>query len=459
MKNYIDFLRAIKDKKVLVMGLGTQGGGVSVARFFASHGSQVTVTDIKDETALAQSVQRLADLPITYHLGGHDIADFTSHDIIIKGPSIRWDNKYVRAALAAHRKVFMESALFGMYCPAVMIGITGTRGKSTTTQLIYEALKATYQGGDVHLAGNIPEHGALAQLSQVKREDIVVLEVSSWQLSGFDREKISPQVAVCTNFYPDHLNYYRDMHEYINDKLAIVRHQGADDCSFWSQQAWSYAHAHHKVVMASLRGACEVVSPSDYTGDLQLEGEHNRTNAALAFRVCCKVLPPDTVPIAKKIIEQYTGLPYRQQVIARDGLVKVVNDSTSTSPVALQTALATFANAAIVLIMGGASKGLPYDELLEKLRMMSSLIIGVYLLPGDFSVLVRSKLREIFDSRLHDDLVDLREIATEAIRVARDFGRECTVLFSPGATSFAQFTNEFDRARKFDEAVFAILGK
>ena len=185
------FISSLKGKRVLVVGLGLQGGGVGVARFFSRHGSLVTVTDTKSHGELSDSITALKDQQnITYHLGGHHNEDFLNTDLIIKGPSVRWDNPYILKALQVGIPVTMETALFVKYAGCKTIGITGTRGKSTTTNLIFQTLSQLYKKGKVYMSGNVPGTCAIELLDTVKDNDLAVLELSSLQLSCFHNENI-----------------------------------------------------------------------------------------------------------------------------------------------------------------------------------------------------------------------------------------------------------------------------
>ncbi|HLL60655.1 MAG TPA: Mur ligase family protein, partial [Candidatus Nitrosocosmicus sp.] len=216
-----------QNKKILVVGLGLQGGGVGVIKFFAELGAQVTVTDLKSSQQLQDSINLLHEYDITYRLGRHDIDDFINTDVIFKGPSVRWDIPELILARQKDIPIEMEASFFASHCPAKIIGITGTRGKSTTTQMIYEIIKNA--GKTAYLGGNVRNISTISLLHTVNSNDIVILELSSWQLSGFREKKLSPGIGVFTNFYPDHLNYYKSMDEYWNDKAVIFQFQKPED--------------------------------------------------------------------------------------------------------------------------------------------------------------------------------------------------------------------------------------
>ncbi|MDO8497214.1 MAG: UDP-N-acetylmuramoyl-L-alanine--D-glutamate ligase [bacterium] len=436
-----------QNKKVLVVGLGIQGGGLGVARFFAQLGAKVKVTDLKNETQLSESLDKLKLFPrISYTLGKHDIKDFLDADVIFKGPSVRWDLPEMKAAQEHNIPVEMETSFFASLSPASVIGITGTRGKSTTTQLIYELLKET--GRKVYLAGNIPGVSTIELLNIVKPSDTVVLELSSWQLSGFHHKKVSPHIAIFTNIYPDHLNYYSSMDNYFYDKSAIFAYQKKEDILIASPNLKSHIE---EIVDSTPVQKIEYILPTYFPADLQyLKGIHNKENASLALKTA------EHLGIAKEksieIISQFKGLPYRQEIIGEKEKVIFINDTTSTTPIATVRAIETFTDRPVVLILGGNAKGLPTDDLLHLLHNVSKII----LLKGSFTNEILSKLLSLYiskvDTTIYSDLGSaVRKAYDDAKRIAPAY-----VLFSPGATSFASFKNEFDRGDQFNTIVASL---
>src|SRR3989339_631999 len=225
--NYKDFF---KGKKITMMGLGILGRGVNVAKFLAECGVELTVTDLKTEDQLAPSLKKLSKFPkIKYVLGRHDLADFSGKDMVIKAAGAPLDSPYIAEARKNNIPIEMDASLFAKLAEnVVIVGITGTRGKSTVTHLIYDIIKNS--GKRVHLGGNVKGLATLPLLKKVKDGDIVVMELDSWQLQGFGEAKISPNIAVFSTFLPDHQNYYKnDMDKYFSDKANIFRWQKESD--------------------------------------------------------------------------------------------------------------------------------------------------------------------------------------------------------------------------------------
>src|SRR3990167_4104252 len=222
----MNYCHHFKGKKITVMGLGLLGRGVGDARFLAGCGAELMITDLKSREQLAPSLAALSEFPnITYVLGEHRLEDFRGCDMVLKAAGVPLDSVYIAEARAHGIPVEMSAALFARLSGVPIIGVTGTRGKSTTTHLIHHVLSQV-TGKKVLLGGNVREVSNLALLDEVTEKSIAVMELDSWQLQGFGEAKISPHIAVFTNFLDDHLNYYGGNREkYFADKAQIFLHQ------------------------------------------------------------------------------------------------------------------------------------------------------------------------------------------------------------------------------------------
>jgi UDP-N-acetylmuramoylalanine--D-glutamate ligase len=434
-------------KKVIVVGLGIQGGGVGLVKYLVKHGAKVKATDLKNEAQLKESLDQIKDLGVELTLGKHVLDDFISADIIFKGPSVRWDMPELVEAEKRGIPIEMEMSFFAGACPSKIIGITGTRGKSTTTMIIYELLKSN--NFSVYLGGNIPNISTISMLDDLKSDDWVVLELASWPLSGFHRKKISPHISVFTNLYPDHLNYYKTMDEYLYDKKAIYLYQNQND--------YLVANIHLQPVIEKDNPKSKVTyfSSGDFSASLRhLKGEHNLENAASALRVA-EILGIDKQK-ANDSISSFRGIPYREEVVGEKNNVFFVNDTTSTAPVAAIKAINVFASSPTVLILGGNSKNLPVDDLVEALAKVGKII----LLKGSFTDQVLPVLRKRYGGKINGPFDNLEDAVAkgyeEALGLRCPQSKSC-LLFSPGATSFASFKNEFHRGAEFNRIVAGIL--
>ena len=434
-----------KDKKVLVVGLGLQGGGVGIAKFFSELGAKVTVTDKKNEKQLVSSIEALRNYSIDFHLGGHRLPDFLEADVIFKGPSVLWSTPEIVAAEKKGIPIEMELSFFTSLFPGKIIGITGTRGKSTTTQLIFNLLKLS--GFPVYLAGGLPGISTINYLNTLTVKDWVVMEISSWALSGFHRKKISPHIAVFTNIYPDHLNYYKSMDEYLYDKKAIYLYQKKEDYLILNKEIASSSPS-----VPSRDDNVILFSKEDFPHKLTyLEGEHNLENAAAALQVA-RILKIDEKR-AINIISNFQGLPYRQEVVGKKGNVIFINDTTSTTPIATVKAIETFNDKPVYLILGGNSKNLPSEILVKYLTVIKKII----LLEGSFTKEIFPIIKKKFPDKLVGPFGDLEKAINKAFELACQEKEESYLLFSPAATSFAMFNNEFHRGEEFNRIVKKIL--
>jgi len=223
---------ALRDRRVLVMGLGLLGGGVAAARYAVEHGAQVTVTDLRDATVLAPSLARLDGLPIRFVLGRHEMEDFARAEVVVRNPGVRRTSPYLAVAQAAGARIEMEIAWFFRACQGQIAGVTGTRGKSTTTMLLHTILDAA--GLAPLLGGNLGSIETLSLLPQVTPGRWVVLELGNWMLEGLHPIQRSPHLAVFTNLLPDHLDAYDSMAGYGEAKSSIFRYQGPNDIAIFN---------------------------------------------------------------------------------------------------------------------------------------------------------------------------------------------------------------------------------
>ncbi len=434
-----------KNKKVLIFGLGLLGKGLQDAIFFAEKGAQVKVTDLKTEEQLKESLEQLKKFPkIEYTLGEHKEEDILWADLIIRNPGVPQKSNFIKLAKKNKIPVEMDESLFAKYCPCPIIGITGTRGKSTTTTLIHKILSDYFSKQDqtVYLAGNILGVATLPLLDRVKPNDLVVLELSSWQLQGFGENKISPHIAVFTNIFPDHLNYYRTMKEYIDDKKFIFKYQKKSDYlvinkdNNYTQKIASEAISH--VVFFS---GADLSS----SWETKLIGKHNLENISGAIKVAQIVgVPEENI---KQSIKTFSGLEHRLEVVAEINGITFVNDTTSTTPISGKLALDSI-DKPIVLLAGGATKNL---NLSPFAKAITNKVKAVILLEGSATEELQKKIIKNKGEHL---IAGIFSDFTEAIKKAYDISLPGDiVLLSPGCASFGMFINEFDRGNKFKKIV------
>lgn len=431
--------RFFRNKKITMLGLGVLGRGIGVADFLARHGARLLVTDLKDKKVLAPALKKLKrHKNIRYILGGHRLEDFRNCNMVIKAAGVPLDSPFVTEARRRKIPVEMDASLFFKLAPKInLVGITGTRGKTTTTCLIYEILKSANRksGRRVFLAGNIKGIATLPLLEKVKAGDYVVAELDSWQLQGFGDAKISPHVSVFTTFLPDHMNYYRgNMHRYFMDKANIFKHQKKSDFLVAGAELKKYLPQKTK---AKLFVADIDDIPRGWK--LKILGEHNLNNIA------CAVSAARALNIPEKIIRQavcnFKGVPGRLELVRKWRGIKFYNDTTSTTPDATIAALKTLSEKKnIVLIAGGADKKLDASKLIPAFKKYCKAVI---LLSGSGTEKLKVKAK-----------IPIVSSMNQAVELAISQAKKGDiVLLSPGFASFGLFKNEYDRGNRFNKAV------
>ncbi len=458
----------LKGKRVLILGLGQypKGSGISAAVFAARAGAHVMVTDKKTEQALGANVKRLRRFKsVRFHFGGHRLADVRWADLIIRHQRVREASPDLRLARRLGKRIESAESLFFQLCPCPIIGVTGTRGKSTTTTLVYEMLQAS--GRRAWLGGNILI-SPLSFLSRVQAGDIVVLELSSFQLETLGAAGLSPQIACITNLLRDHLNAYAGMEEYAEAKAQIFRHQLPDNVLVLNGD-----DAFCRLMLPTASGAVRLFSKrktaqSDAwltpetlwfkrdgggaalrlkSTELKIipRGEHlylNMLAAALTARAAGA-----TWWAIKTALKTFRGLPHRQEIVAIKRGVTYVNDTTATTPDGTIAALRTFGTtrARVHLILGGADKNLDFTSLASELNTIN---VEVVILPGTARAGLTKSLR--WAQVAYRTVTDLKA-ALAYFRSRIKVGD--VVLLSPACASFGQFKNEFERGEKFRNLV------
>ncbi len=455
-----------KDKKVLLMGLGLHGGAVAVLNWLAKNGAILTVTDIKSKKELKASLDKIKTRKkIKYTLGKHDLADFKDQDLIVQNPGVPSDSKYIKYARKQGIPVVNEAVMFfGLY-PSEIIGVTGTRGKSTTASLLHAILKTEIKNNV--LAGNIATVPMFSVIDKLKEDSWPVLELSSWHLDGLGEYRKSPHIAVVTNVMVDHLNRYKNFTAYKRAKLINVKYQKKDDIAvlnYDNKDTKSFARkTKARVYYFSLKRKVRGCYKKNnwlyfYNGkeskrvmsfkNIRLLGEHNTQNILAAVTVA-KLLGIKNKNIAKAV-NKFKGVDYRLEYKGKKNNVEIYNDSTSTTPDATIAAIRALEGKSIVLLAGGEDKQLDYKELAKEIKKSVNFLV---LLSGSGSDKLKKELADIAypSYQMLTGIDDLAIACDLALKYSG--GRDRAILFSPAAASFNMFANEFDRARQFDKLI------
>lgn len=454
-----------KSKRVTVMGLGLHGGGVGVVKLLYKAKARVIVTDLRKKEELQPSLEKLDNCAVLYTLGRHRKEDFINTDLIIKNPAVPEDSEYLQIARDNNIPIDTDIGIFFKTCPAPIIGVTGTKGKSTVASLIAKLLKAKYK--QVVLAGNIGE-SVLDKLHLITKESLVVLELSSWQLAGLKSCKISPWVAVVTNIMPDHMNRYREMKDYIADKKQIYLYQKENDYLILNadnELCWQLAKdAKSKVLFYAQKfldripgkhiGAFvqkdKLLFGSDFfevadLADIKLLGSHNIDNVLAA--VCVARLHHVEKSKITSALNNFKGIQNRLQLIGEIKGVKYIDDTTATIPQACRAALEALPAKKIILIAGGSDKNLSYQVLGS---VIAEHVKTLILLPGTATAKLEKAARDA-NAKLKIEKADNMSMAVNLASSKAKSGDY--VLLSPACASFGLFQHEFDRGAQFVSAV------
>ncbi len=432
-----------KGKKITVMGLGLLGRGVGDAAYIAAAGaSEVIVTDLKSEDELADSVEQLKKYTnITFVLGEHRKADFENKDMILVAAGVPTDSEFLKHASAADVPLKQSAALFAELSQAPIIGVTGTRGKTTVTQMIHHTLSLA-TGEPILLGGNIRGVSNLQLLNEVTEDSLCVMELDSWQLQGFGWAGISPQIAVFTNFMKDHMNYYGgDMDAYFLDKANIFKNQEGTGVLVTTPEVFEYAKGKNLTLQQEVVLADSSALPEDCL--LAMPGEHNRLNAALAYEALKAISLSDDMIFDG--FASFGGVEGRLQYLKEIDGVKIYNDNNATTPNATIAGINAVQNGKnVILIAGGAYKEVDPKPLVDPI---ATHVKQTILLPGTGTDML---LKHVPDALVVESL----EQAIEEARLIAENGD--VILFSPAFASFGAYVNEYERNDEFVDVVSKI---
>ena len=426
----------VRGKTVTVFGLGRFGGGIAVAKWLVEQGATVRVTDLAPREKLEESVKQLERLPITFRLGSHAIEDFTGVDLVVASPAIPPSNEYLKAAHEKGVPVTTEIRLFVERCPAAaVLGVTGTKGKSTTTALLGEMLKTRYTtwvGGN--LGGSL-----LPELPRIQKDHLVVLELSSYMLEHLGAVKWSPHVGVVTMITQDHLEWHGSFAKYVDAKGNLLRFQRPSDFAILPE------HNADALAMADLTPARRVTFglPGRKRFEFSvLPGEHNQINAQAAW-AAAQVMGARWDD-AQSAVRDFPGLPHRLELVHEKLGVRYYNDSIATIPEAAIAALDSFPPKRVVQIVGGYDKHLPMDAMCAALSERAKAVLTI----GALGPTLAKKTRAMGGPATVQECADLET----AVHAAREIARPGdVVLLSTGCASYDQFTNFEQRGDRFAE--------
>ena len=424
---FSEFLSSLRGLDITVIGLGVSNR--PLVRLLLDAGARVTVRDAKDGV-FHESVTMIT---------GEKYLDGLSGDIIFRTPGLRPDHHALLAAKAGGSRVTSEMDEFFRLCPCPVIGVTGSDGKTTTTTLIAEILRAG--GYRVHLGGNIG-NPLLCGAGDMSPEDIAVVELSSFQMTDMTR---SPHRAVITNITPNHLNWHRDMDEYIASKRVILDHQDTDGLAVLNAgnpvtaamrgNGRTVYFGSHLIKDGIIRGFLPVSS-------IRLTGYYQIENIMAAITASDGLATEDAV---RGAVEGFTGVPHRNEYIATVNGVRYYNNSIGSSPARTAATLPAH-DGPVLLIAGGRGKKTPFDDLCE---IFPKHVKRLYLI-GEAAGDIEAAARKVTDAPPIERCEGLEEAVLRAGAAAKTGD---TVLLSPACTAFDMYANFEERGNHFREIV------
>ena len=445
-------------KRVLVMGLGRFGGGLDSALFAVKAGARVLVSDLASETELERTLQKLNEYDISFRLGEHREDDFRQTQVLIVNPAVPPDNQFVQIARNAGALVTSQMELFFQLCPSRIIGITGANGKSTTTSLTAHLLKSGCGQEDVGynnvwLGGNIGHQPLLDIVSNILNDDLVVLEISNFQLEQLAQIQAAPDIALITNLTANHLDRHGSFEAYCAVKKGIFQYQNLDTeypaVSIFNAED-SIAQSWYQKYLKEDGRKCITFSADDVPDKnakvFRLPGRVNRSNLAAALAiVSCFNIKSGRI---SRAISTFQGLPNRCQLVVEKNGVRWYDDSKATTPVSTMAALNGI-DGPKVLIAGGYDKQIDFTELgtcIAK-RAKACVLIGQ----------TASKIAEAIGSNSSDCTIQYANSMEQAVQTSSKLAISGdVVLMSPACASYDMFKNYIQRSEVFVLAVKAL---
>ncbi|MEE9370277.1 MAG: UDP-N-acetylmuramoyl-L-alanine--D-glutamate ligase [Sedimentisphaerales bacterium] len=438
-------------KNVLIMGLGRFGGGVDTAQFAANAGAKVVVTDLAERQQLNDSIKQLEEFPdIEYHLGSHNPTDFEQADIVVVNPAVAPGNEFLQIAKQHSKFITSQMEIFFELCPAVIIGITGAAGKSTTTALTAHLLKNSgYE--NVWLSGNIGNEPLLAITDQIGADDLIVLELSSFQIEQLAQIQKAPKIALMTNLTPNHLDRYGTFAAYHTAKENIFKFQKLDAnspaVSIFNAEDQIGAEWFEKYKKDAGR-TCIKFSTDDVSREIHkhfgLPGRANLSNLAAAITIA-KHFGADDEQI-KSCLPEFKPLPHRLELVAQINGIRWYNDSKATTPQSAIASLEAFEQP-VIIIAGGYDKNLPFDELGAKIAQRAKAVILIGQTAQKIADAITKLATEDTEKRMK---VDIADSFSEAVSLAQKLAASGdVVLLSPACASYDMFDNFQHRGQEF----------
>ncbi len=459
-----------KGKKVLLVGLGQLGGGVKTAQFLAEQGAKLTITDMKQAAELKTTVRQLMQYDISFVFGEHREDDFLKADVVVFNQAVPFASKWVQFAQKHHKRIESDLTLFlGLLEQAPSnnyIGVTGTRGKTTTTTWIGHLLRPAIVGGNMPTAGLLK---IIKTILAAKKPMPIALELSSFQLEYMRKGLRAPHVAVVTNLYSDHLNRYKTLETYADIKVNILRYQTKNDVLILNfddpyKAIFLKEKPKARIMYVSLKALPADVEGLFFKGDMVVFQESGMRNVVaevsglsshqqynlLAALLASNLAGKDWGALSKRIAT-LPEIPFRQETVFSNKRITAVNDSAATSPEGTIAAIERFKKNIdmTAFICGGTDKALDFRGLAKEINRTVP-EKNLLLLNGSATQKLIVELKKVHYFKGHAQLFESLDAIVKTVAKRKDIK---TIVLSPGAASFEKFKNEFDRGRKFTTLV------
>lgn len=457
--NLEEFEKYARGKKVAIIGIGVSN--LPLLEYFYDLNARVTIFDSKESNQISvEAMQKIEKYGFEFIGGKDSLSRLKGFDIIFRSPSCMPDRPELVEAVENGAVLTSEIEMVLKLALCKVIGVTGTEGKTTTTTLINEIVKKS--GRKTYLGGNMGKP-IFTKIRNIKPENIIILELSSFQLSDMD---ISPDISVVTNIYPDHLNVHKSYEEYREAKKNIFKHQSENGIvvlNYDNEFTREFAkEANGKVIFFSSKEKLDdgfIYDKADGTikyckdgvrrhiikkEDIKLRGIHNYENICAALAATSSIVDVDT---QVKAIEEFTGVEHRLEFVRELNNVKWYNDSIGTSPASTIAGLNSF-DEDIILLAGGSDKGLDYKEVGEAIaRKVRALI-----LTGPTSEKIENATKQALNGKSIE--IYYTSNMQESVNLAKDIAKAGdVVLLSPASASFDLYKNFEDRGHQFKDCV------
>ena len=457
-----EFNKFVKYKKIAIIGLGVSN--IPLLDYFYNLDSKISVFDNREKEELGKEIiQKIDEYGIEYYGGKNNLEHLIGYDIIFRSPSVMPYKPELKAEEERGAIITSEIEMVLKLTPSKVIGVTGTEGKTTTTSIIYEIIKQA--GYKCFLGGNIGKP-IFTEIKNMRPEDVIVLEMSSFQLTSMD---VSPNISVVTNIFPDHLNVHSSYEEYREEKKNIFKYQNENgvvvlnydnkftrDFSKEVNGKTIFFSSKEKLQDGFMYDSSDGIIKYCEDGvrrhvikkeDIKLRGIHNYENICAALAATSPLVD---IEVAAKTIKEFIGVEHRLEFVKELNGVKWYNDSIGTSPASTMAGLNAF-DEDIILLAGGSDKGLDYDEIGEVIANKVKILI----LTGPTATKIEEATRKASNGEKVE--IYFTENLEYSVKLASKKAKEGElVLLSPASASFDAFKNFAERGNKFKEFVNAL---